>query len=214
MTTRNKPTQVLHFTHIGHLPTVIQRGLLSDKYVRDLLTTEVGNRDIKNQRRQQTAKLAPGGTVDEYVPFYFAPRSPMMYSIFKGNVPSYQGGVAKIVYLCSTLESLHGLGHRILLTDRNAALNYADYREFDPADHISDGFIDWDLMLERYWVNTPENPQRVERRMAETLVHHRVEWEAIMEVVVRDEEVGQEVRGLLAGVGSKIPVNIKPDWYF
>ena len=33
--------------------------------------------------------IGPGGAVSDYVLFYFAPRSPMMYAIHRGNVPTY-----------------------------------------------------------------------------------------------------------------------------
>lgn len=139
-----------------------------------LLTTEVGQLNIKDRRRQQSVPVPPGGTVSDYVPFYFASRSPMMSSIARGNVPSYQGGTARLIYLLTTLDHLTDLGHQVVLTDRNAAMKVAAYRAFDPADPVDDGFVDWPLMKERYWANTPEDPQRRERRMAEALVHKRV----------------------------------------
>lgn len=216
MTARKRPTPVAHFTHVDHLVTVVRHGLLCDTaaHTAGVLTIEVGNLGIKNDRRQRAVPLPPGGTVGGYVPFYFAPRSPMMYSISRGNVPSYQDGTARLVYLLSTLERLHELGHRLVLTDRNAALAYAEYRVFDPADPIDDDFIDWGLMKERYWKNTLDEPQRRERRMAEALVHERVAWEAITEIGAHSEIVADEVGAILTDLGSSIPVNVRPEWYF
>lgn len=216
MTARNQPTPIAHFTHVDHLATVIQHGLLSDTAARaaGVLTAEVGDLGIKDQRRQRAVPLPPGGAVADYVPFYFAPRSPMMFAISRGNVPSYQGGTARLVYLFSTLERLHGLGHGPVLTDRNAALNYAEYRAFDPADPIDDDFIDWGLMNQQYWNNTLDDPQRVERRMAEALVHERVTWDAITEIGTQSEMIANEVRAVLAGARSHVPVNVRPCWYF
>jgi hypothetical protein len=195
---------------------VIEHGLLSDTAAHEagLLTTEVGNLRIKDQRRQQAVPLAPGGAVADYVPFYFAPRSPMMYAISRGNVPTYTGGTKRLVYLLSTLERLQELGYEPLLTDRNAALSYTAYRVFDPADLIDDEFIDWDLMTKDYWNNTPEEPQRVERRMAEALVHERVAWEAITQIGTQSEIVAAEVRAILAAARSSVSVNVRPKWYF
>lgn len=216
MTARTQPTLVAHFTPVEHLATVIEHGLLSDTAAHEagLLTTEVGNLRIKDQRRQQAVPLAPGGAVADYVPFYFAPRSPMMYAISRGNVPTYTGGTKRLVYLLSTLERLQELGYEPLLTDRNAALSYTAYRAFDLADPIDDDFIDWDLMAKEYWNNTPEEPQRVERRMAEALVHERVAWAAITQIGTQSEIVETEVRTILAAARSSIPVNVRPKWYF
>ena len=46
----------------------------------------------------------------DYVPFYFAPRSPMLYAIYKCNVQDYTGSQEEIVYLVSTVEIATGLG--------------------------------------------------------------------------------------------------------
>lgn len=216
MTARKRPTLVFHFTHVDHLPTVITHGLLSDSaaQARGVLTTEVGNHAIKDQRRQRAVSLPPAGAVADYVPFYFAPRSPMMFSISQGNVSTYQGGTARLVYLVSTLEHLHQLGHGPVLTDRNAALHYAEYRAFDPADPVGDDFIDWTLMLNKYWNNTADEPQRRERRMAEALVHKRVTWDAITMIGTQSDIVATEVRATIGAAGLRIPVDVRPDWYF
>lgn len=216
MTARRQPTPVVHFTHIDHLATVIEHGLLSDTSAQaaGVLTTEVGNVSIKDQRRQRPVPLPPGGVVADYVPFYFAPRSPMMFAISRGNVPSYQGGTTRLVYLLSTLERLHELGYHPVLTDRNAALHYADYRVFDPADPIDDEFIDWGLMTETYWNNTPDEPMRMERRMAEALVYEGVTWDAVTEIGTRSEIVATEVRAILASARSSTLVNVRPSWYY
>lgn len=216
MIARKQPTPVVHFTHVDHLATVIEHGLLSDTAAQTagVLSTEVGNLGIKDQRRRCPVPLPPGGAVADYVPFYFAPRSPMMFAISRGNVPSYQGGTARLVYLVSTLERLHELGHRPVLTDRNAALNYAEYRVFDPADPIDDEFIDWGLMTQQYWNNTPDEPMRVERRMAEALVYKRVTWGAITEIGTQSAIVATEVRAILATARSSVLVNVRPSWYY
>jgi hypothetical protein len=216
VTARKQPTPVTHFTHVTHLSTVVEQGLLSDAAAHDagVLAIEVGDLGIKDRRRGREVPVPPGGTVADYVPFYFAPRSPMMFSISKGNVPSYQGSTARLIYLVTSLERLHGTGHDVVLSDRNAVYAYADFRVFDPADPIDDDFIDWGLMGQRDWYNTDAEPQRKERRMAEALVHERVAWEVITQIGTQSEIVAAEVRAILAAARSNIPVNVRPGWYF
>ncbi len=216
MTARRVPTPVTHFTHIDHLRSVINHGLLSDTAAHStgLLTVEVGDPSVKWNRRQREVPVWPGGQVADYVPFYFAARSPMMFSISKGNVPTYQGGTARLIYLVTTLERMHETGHTSILTDRNAALRYTAFRVFDPADTIDDDFVDWPLMQSRYWSSTPDEPQRMERRMAEALVHERVGWDAITQIGTQSDTVAIEVRAILASSRSNIPVHVRPEWYF
>jgi ssDNA thymidine ADP-ribosyltransferase, DarT len=159
---RPVPTRVLHFTHLDHLPGVVAHGLLSDTtaQARGLPTSEVGNREIKERRRRRPVPVPPGGTVADYVPFYFAPRSPMMYAIDRGNVPEYAGGIDPLVYLVTTIERLQETGCVVLTTDRNAVLGLAAFR------HGLDGLdasVDWQLMEATWWNNTVQEPDRVER---------------------------------------------------
>lgn len=214
MTARKRPTVITHFTHVRHLPTIFEHDLLSDTAARTngLITAEVGELRIKEQRRHQPVPY--GGHVADYVPFYFAPRSPMMFSISRNNVPSYQGGTADLVYLVSTLEQLHESGRSLVITDRNAALNFAAFRAFDPQDSLDDGFIDWELMSAKYWGNTPDDQQRVERRAAEALAGDRVPLDSIIGLATQNDRVAEHVVELLKQHGSQLPVRVLPDWYF
>ncbi len=210
---RPVPTRVVHFTHIGHLPGVVTHGLLSDTaaQARGLLTTEVGNRDIKERRRRRVVPVPPGGFVADYVPFYFAPRSPMMYAIDRGNVPEYAGGIDPLAYLVSTIERLQEAGCTLVTTDRNAVLGIATFRQ--GLDGLDNG-VDWHLMEATWWNNTVQEPDRMERRMAECLVHQVVPWEAFTQVRVRSDARRLEVEALLGPGIAPGPVLVAPDWYF
>lgn len=210
---RPVPTPVLHFTHVAHLADVAEHGLLSDTVAgrRGLLTNEVGNRGIKERRRQRVVPIPPGGVVADYVPFYFAPRSPMMYSIYRGNVPEYAEGTEPLVYLVSTIERLIEVGCTVVTTDRNAVLGYAEFRK--GLDDL-DGLIDWPLMRATMWNDTIDEPDRMERRMAECLVHEVVPWEAFLQVHVRNVDRRAEVEAALGQGIAPGPVHVTPDWYF
>lgn len=79
---------------------------------------------------------------------------------------------------------------------------------------VDDDFIDWDLMGQRYWNNTPSEPQRKERRMAEALVHAKMEWEAVIGIGVQNDLVAAEVRAILGAAGLSTPVYTRPTWYY
>lgn len=208
---RPVPTRIVHFTHISHLPTVASKGLLCDTAASGVMTAEVGNRGIKEMRRRRPVEAGAGGVVGDYVPFYFAPRSPMLSAIYHGRVPGYTEGQDPIVYLVTSVERLVELGLAPVFTDRNAALAVA---EMTTDVRALDDLVDWELMEATWWNNTPEDPERRERRMAECLVHQRVPWEAFVGVVTRNEARATEAQALLATVGGSTTVKSRPEWYF
>lgn len=178
-----------------------------------MLAVEAGNVGIKANRAKRAVPVPPGGVVADYVPFYFAPRSPMMYSIHMGNVPTYQDGIGRFVYLVTTVERLLSGGRSVVLSDRNAVLDYAEFWALDDGEPEAD-FIDWPLMEQRMWNETREYPDRRERRMAECLVHQSVPFELFTGVAAMSSDVADEVRAILRAAGAATTADVTRDWYF
>ena len=195
------------------MESIARYGIFCDTDVgeADRLSTEVGQQGIKAKRRLRGVPIAPGGVVADYVPFYFAARSPMLGSIHKGHVSSYSGGQEEVVYLVTDVERVVEAGLEFVFTDRNAALDVARF-ENDPT--RVGALIDWPLMEARMWNNTSEEPDRMERRMAEFLVHRHVAWDLILGVAAIDERRCRDAEAVLATVGVTIPARPRQDWYF
>ncbi len=76
--------QLLHFTHVGNLTSILRTGqLLSDAVARsqEIEWIDVARHDIKARRRRTPVCVGAGGTLTDFVPFYFAPRSPMLEAL-------------------------------------------------------------------------------------------------------------------------------------
>ncbi len=209
------PRRVLlfHFTHVANLSSVVTYGLRSDTAVRSdgALAVEVGENRIKQQRRGRAVPIGPGGVVADYVPFYFAARSPMLYTIDRGNVAAYQNGQDPLLYLVTDVARLQQEGCRFVFTDRNACYRTAAYAE-DPAQ--LEELVDWALMESTMWNNTATDPDRMERRMAEFLVHRSVPFRAVMTVGVRSEVTARTVAEVLGTLDDPPQVVVRPDWYY
>lgn len=204
---------LFHFTHISNLVSIAQNGLRSDTRVRsdEMLETDVGQPSIKDARRRRVVPGGPGGVIADYVPFYFAPRSPMLGSLYKGKVASFTGRQDEIVYLVTDIDRLLGRGVDLIFSDRNAALDVATFST--DRRHL-DQFIDWPLMENRMWNNTSDQPDRMERRMAECLVHDHLSWEALLGVATATEDQRRRVEDLLSKVAPPTRVRARPGWYF
>jgi hypothetical protein len=77
-----------------------------------------------------------------------------------------------------------------------------------------DSLVDWALMEEPIWKNTPEDPDRRERRMAECLAHRVVRWPSIEGIATASQHVADEARAILASLGVDTPISVRPQWYF
>lgn len=205
---------IMHFTHVRNLPGILAAGCVqADSLVHrsSALQVEAGDLAVKARRKQCRVPVAPFGWVADYVPFYFAPRSPMLLTLGKGNVPTYSDGQDPLVYLVSSTEAAAATGQRCLFSDGNCASPLT--RFFDDLSAL-DSVVDWELMIARMWANTPDDQDRMRRRMAEFLVHQRVPVDCINLIVVRHETMRGQVEAVLATHGPDVPVVARPWWYF
>lgn len=146
----------------------------------------------------------------DYVPFYFAPRSPMLYSIKLGNVTGYTGGQASIVHLVVDAEQVAAAGLQFVFTDGHAVIDISQfYTSLSDLDKI-----DWAIMKERYWHDTNADLDRKRRRQAEFLVHEFVPWEMVTEIGVVSHAIATQVLGLLGGGAHQPVVPVQQSWYY
>ena len=83
------PTRVFHITAIENLPLILAHGGLrcvSDLRRDGTAYANIAHSHLQDRRATTPVRCGPDGCLHDYVPFYFAPRSPMLYAIYKGNV--------------------------------------------------------------------------------------------------------------------------------
>lgn len=88
MTSPPDRIRVFHFTHLRNLEGIITEGLWSDAACRreGLTEVEIGSAGIRERRlRLPVGDVGAGGYVGDYVPWYFGPRSPMMFTLTRNN---------------------------------------------------------------------------------------------------------------------------------
>ena len=202
-------TDIYHISHLRNLEHILAAGgLHCDRAAQMMKSVNIGHAHIKERRLRRDVPVGPKGTVGDYVPFYFAPRSPMLYAISRGAVQGYVEGQSPIIYICSTAEAVKGSGLRWVFTEGHADMEFTDF--FDDLKDLNK--IDWNLMTARYWYDTDDDPDRKRRRQAEFLVHEFFPWELVSYIGVYDlsaaELVGKELRGHIPRVGTE------PGWYY
>ena len=106
-------TYIYHFTHKDNLPSIISSGEIScDRTCKDsdVACREIAFSDLKRRRMRTRVEVPPGGTLGDYVPFYFATCSPMLLTYIDGNVTGTPERQDEIIYLVSSIEYVSGQG--------------------------------------------------------------------------------------------------------
>jgi hypothetical protein len=200
---------IYHFTDHANLTGIVaDGGLCSDSQMMasGRTFTECANDGVKGNRRTRVVPCPPGGVVADYVPFYYAPRSPMMSAISHGTVPGYTSN-KDLVYLVSSLDRVREAGLRWACTDGNARATLTDF--FATWDELEDN-TDWDLMQAKYWADTQEDGQRRNRRMAEFLVHEFFPLDLVVGVATKSQQVASVIRPQLP---DSMDVRVLPEYY-
>jgi len=208
--------KIYHIVHIDKLQSIINSGyLLSDSEIikRSLGGTTIGMSRIKKRRLYElTLPSYPDLHVGECVPFYFCPRSVMLYIIYKGNHSDieYKGGQDNIIHLEADLfESIkwaEKTGRRWVITYSNAGSYY-----FNDSNKIEDiNNLDWDAINSYYWTK----PQVREAKQSEFLCEERFDWRLIKRIGVNTEDIFYQVEHILQSSCHKPILEIKNNWYY
>ena len=207
-----KPTPIYHITAIDNVEAILRDGGLyanSVMQANGLAYTNIAYDSIQDRRRKKRVPVKPFGTLHDYVPFYFAPRSPMLYTINQGNVPGYSGQKS-IVHFVSTIEAVDGLKPWVF-TDGHGIMSYTSY--YNDLNDLNE--IDWDVMNSKIWNDTSEFPDRLRRRQAEFLVYKFFPLNLIQGIGVFNSNIADKVRTIFSNeCGYNIPIGVRSQWYY
>ena len=210
----DKP-KIYHITHVDNLAGIVSAdGLFSDSHMLQHggATSVIGMSSLKERRLHLPVSCHPGKTVGEFVPFYFCPRSIMLYVISCGNHPdlTYRGGQEPIVHLQADLHEAvrwadtAGVSWAFSLSNAGAA--YAQFRSRlqDLAD------INWDAVV----ASDFRNADIKEGKQAEFLVDRFFPCDLVEVVGVHSAALVNRVRLAIPGAALRPSVAVRRDWYY
>ena len=205
--------KIYHIVHVDRLASIIADGCLwSDSEVqrRGISGTTIGMSSIKKRRLANQLSSHDGLYVGECVPFYFCPRSVMLYVIRMGNHPElqYRGGQRPILHLEAdlgqTVDWADANGKRWAFTTSNAGSNY--FEDFDDRNSLAK--IDWNA------VNTKDWRLCKDEKQAEFLVEESFPWHLVTKVGVISIMIRDKVGGILQSSSHRPPVQVTRGWYY
>lgn len=203
--------KLYHITHVDNLASIVRDGeLLSDAGLaaRGADVATIGMTSIKQRRLALPVSCHPGDHVGDSVPFYFCPRSIMLYLIYRRNHPelAYQGGQEPIVHLEADLRDTvawaEGKGRRWCFTLSNAGARYVEFR----ADLGRLDEIDWAAVAATDF----RQPAIKERKQAEFLVHGSFPWELVTRIGLHSTTIAIAATSALAIAAHRPRVDVLP----
>jgi hypothetical protein len=200
---------LFRITHESNLPFILQHGLVCPNHAqKDTAFHVIANEDVDEKRESHAVPDPPGGVLHDYVPFYFAPRSPMLFWNYKQDKCPQE----EIVYLGTRVGKIVEAELDFLFTSGHAIVAFSTFHT--QLEELEEA-IDWPLMRARFWHDVAVDNDRKRRRMAEFLVRDQVPLSLIGAIAVKTKNKKAEVEELLRNHSLHNPVVIvRPDWYF
>lgn len=216
------PTDIFHITAIANLASIAASNALLCKRALDQQKKayqSIAYENLQDRRAQRIVRK--GENLHDFVPFMFAPRSPMLNAIHHGNVRGFKGTQADIAHLVSDAQAAATSKLDFVFSDYHAVVAYSKFY-----DQLSDlDKIDWELFFEtpriggfcQYWFSTATKQRyfkRSETRQAEFLVHGMFPLTLIREIGVADGKIASKLVAGLEAIGWQVPVTARPEWYY
>lgn len=210
----NVPSQpkIYHIVHIDRLASIVADGFLwcDTKMVQqEPIGTTIGMDNIKQRRLTNCLNSYPDLHVGDCVPFYFCPRSVMLYLIHRHNSDlAYRGGQGPILHLESDMNSVvtwaKEQSARWVFTLSNAGSSYFEDR--NNLAYLEE--INWAAVDAIKWREHKEGKQ------AEFLIEHCFPWNLVERIGVYSPTVYGEVTNILPAHGHRPKVEILREWYY
>ena len=212
--------KIYRIVHVDTLPSMIaDSNLWCDAEIarRSPPGTKIGMQAIKDRRLKELKLTSyPDLFVGDCVPFYFCPRSIMLYLLYQANLPelTYRGGQGPIIHLEADL-------HRtVAWAEQNSArwaftLSNAGARYFEDRcnlNHLNE--INWDAVQTDKWSGNDISSSVKEGKQAEFLIERAFPVDLIEHIGVYSRGIADEVKRSLPASKFNPSVEIKKEWYY
>lgn len=212
--------KIYHIVHVDRLQSIINDGFIwCDSEIANRMSpgTTIGMSDIKRRRLAElTLSSHPDLYVGNCTPFYFCPRSIMLYLLHQGNHPelTYRGGQGPIVHLEADLLASVEWANRNNLRWAFTLSNAGAYYFEDRSSLTQLAELNWGAIGANQWSGNGVAATIKEGKQAEFLVENRFPWQLIERVGVISRTVQGQVSASLRSTGHHPRVELKPEWYY
>lgn len=203
----NKLTYAFRITHIKNILHIAKCGIVkANSPLHDKNFVNIGDSQVIKLRK---GKVVKGYHIGEYIPFYFGPRSPMLYVIQHGYNGVQRVEPEEIVYCVIKLDDLITDGIECIFTDGHALNILTSFYTKDKLVNI-DSIVNYDDVYSSQW-NLEKDRDLKRRKEAELLIKDDLPAKYIKGYVVYNENARQSLIG--KGINENMIV-VKSNYYF
>lgn len=188
-----RQTGLYNIQAIDNIPSIMQRGLLSNERAAKIEHTSIAMQEV--QERRDAVNIPNGMALHQYANVYFDPRNPMLYLRKKEN--------PNICILKIDRVILDFVG--VVVSDRNASSCYASF--YPPEVGLRQ--IDFNLVYALDWTdeNIYEYYKKKSIKCAEVLIPNEIPFDYVVCAAVYDGKTKQKLEE--TGFNKKIFVSPK-----
>lgn len=205
----SKIQYAFRIVHIDNIPDILKYGLVhrdspnaSKHYV------PIGDPTVINTRTKK--KLPNGSYLSDYIPFYFGPRSPMLYNIQHGYGFVDKQNPQDIVYCVLVLQTIIESDINCIFSDGHALDSASSFYEKEQLNQLKD-IVSYDDVYSKFWFNKDILDDRKRRKEAELLIKGDVPSQYIKGYVVFNQEAYNKM--LSYGVPEE-KICLKKEFYY
>lgn len=194
---------LFRMVHYQNVPYILEHGMCCREHPKaDPNYINIGHRQLISDRHQFEIPIPGAGFLGEYVPFYFAGHTPMLFLIMNGLQGVERRKQEDIVFVKTSFERIQSLKLDYLFTDKNAKIKVASfYQSEEDFEQLR-----WDVIKDRVWRNTESDLSRKDCKQAEFLVKNHVPAEAIEALIVKTTRRKEELGELIVASKVEIPI--------
>lgn len=201
----------MRMTHIRNIPHILTHGIVhKNSPDADPNYIPIGDDTLINVRNEQ---LIPGSKyhIGDFIPFYFGPRTPMLYSIQHGNAHVVKRHPQEIVYCIISISDVIKYDLHGFFTDGHAR---SALTKFYPISRLSElnTLVKREDVYENSWGISFDNTGETKRKKsAELLLLKNVPAQMLKWFVTYNDKA----KNVLVEYGIESSrIFVKPDFYF
>ena len=191
--------KIYHITHTQNITSILKTGALYSDARRSkesIGNIMIGISEIKRRRLEEIHVLCcPDKRVGDFVPFYFCPRSIMLYIIFMGNHADLK-----------TVEWAARHGIEWAFSTSNAGARYTQF--FNKKEKLN--LIDWDAVTASDFRDSLVK----DKKQAEFLFHDSFPLHLVDKFATINEAAAEKLKEIMRGTEFASKIVIEPSWYF